>query len=105
MNALRFYYRKKEEDLFKICISCLLFCDQTVTLSPTGCVDLAVRAGERTGKELFYYEASEPSQTSPGAFCFFSWCLPKKKKKRNLYNIIFKKKNSQMKKIFNEVAK
>lgn len=87
MNALRFYYRKKEEDLFKICISCLLFCDQTVTLSPTGCVDLAVRAGERTGKELFYYEASEPSQTSPGAFCFFSWCLPKKKKKKGIYII------------------
>lgn len=72
---------QKKEDLFKICISCLFFfCDQIVALSPTECVDLAVCAGERTGKELFYYEASEPSQTSPGAFCFFSWCLPKKKR-------------------------
>lgn len=87
MNALRFYNRKKEEDLFKIRISCLLFfSDRTITLSPTECVDLAVCAGERTGKELFYYEASEPSQTSPGAFCFFSWCLPKiEKEKKRIY--------------------
>ncbi len=60
--------------------ACCLWLDCNPSPAVCAVVLLLKEGGMKITELKFYYKASEPYQTSPGAFCFFSQCLPKKEK-------------------------